>query len=106
MNEILKVCVCDDNVALRKYVIRGISKHLENRHDLEFFSFSDGKELLESEEDFNIIILDIEMNEINGIEVKNKLMTSSAIIIFLTGHSEYIKEGFGVNVLGFVEKKN
>lgn len=52
--------------------------------------------------------LDIEMGKISGIEVKDQLLEKNCEtqIVFLTSHSECMKEAFGRNVVGFIEKKN
>ena len=54
-----------------------------------------------------ILILDIEMPEMGGIEVKNRLqrLKRDVIIIYVTSHDEMMREAFGLNVLGFVKKE-
>ncbi len=59
------------------------------------------------EEHLEILILDIEMPEMGGIEVKNRLqrLKRDVIIIYVTSHDEMMREAFGLNVLGFVKKE-
>ena len=45
--------------------------------------------------DFDIVLLDIEMPGMNGMELAHKLRAENAMlqIIFVTGYSDYISEG-------------
>ena len=67
-------------------------------------TYSDGKEVVE--ENFDILILDIEMKDVGGIAVKNYFQNrkKDTIIIFVTSHNEMMSQAFGVNVMGFVTK--
>ena len=58
------------------------------------------------EKDFDILILDIEMEDVDGIVVKNYFQKrkKDTIIIFVTSHNEMMSQAFGVNVMGFVTK--
>lgn len=54
----------------------------------------------------DILILDIELPGVNGIEIKNWLQAKEikTLIIFVTNHGEQMRDAFGVHVFGFVEK--
>lgn len=53
----------------------------------------------------DVLLLDIEMPELNGIEIKEKLSAgNNPLIIFATSHSEFMPEAFGKNVLGYLIK--
>ena len=54
----------------------------------------------------DILFLDIEMPELDGIELKNYLQErgSQTKIIFVTSHEELVWEAFGENVMGFLCK--
>ena len=72
--------------------------------DIQIETFSDGKQVIEKE--FDILILDIEMEGVDGISVKNIFQNrkKDTIIIFVTSHDEMMSQAFGVNVIGFVTK--
>ena len=56
-------------------------------------------------EDPDILILDIEMPEKSGIEIKNELTEGDRpLIIFATAYFEFMKDAFGRNVIGYMEK--
>ncbi len=104
----LKVAVCDDDERERSSVRDFCGREIERLSDcqVQVYAFADGQELLYSEIDFDILILDIEMKKIDGIRVKNEFAFKyeRTKIIFLTSHSELMSEAFGKNVYGFVDK--
>lgn len=53
-------------------------------------------------------ILDIDMPELSGIEIKNVLAASgeTSAVIFLTSHMEMMQDAFGRNVVAFLSKDN
>ncbi len=73
----------------------------------EIIEFQNGMELMNFPKHLEILILDIEMPEMGGIEVKNRLqrLKRDVIIIYVTSHDEMMREAFGLNVLGFVKKE-
>lgn len=109
----LRVAICDDEELYRKsvevecreyFLNKGNSKSMPDSVDISFFS--SGEEVIASDEEFNILFLDIEMQEVDGIEVKDYFEKSKkhTRIIFLTSHKERVIEAFGKNVIGFLEK--
>lgn len=97
--------ICDDENVIRdkieKICINETKKYCE---DVVIQKYSDGREVLEK--DFDILILDIEMEDVDGIVVKNYFQKRKkyTIIIFVTSHNEMMSQAFGVNVMGFVAK--
>ncbi len=97
--------ICDDENVIRdkieKICINETKKYCD---DVVIQKYSDGREVLEK--DFDILILDIEMEDVDGIVVKNYFQKrkKDTIIIFVTSHNEMMSQAFGVNVMGFVTK--
>ena len=97
--------ICDDENVIRdkieKICINETKKYCE---DVVIQKYSDGREVLEK--DFDILILDIEMEDVDGIVVKKYFQKrkKDTIIIFVTSHNEMMSQAFGVNVMGFVAK--
>lgn len=79
-------------------------KELLNNQTID--SYYNPKIFLESDKKYDFIILDIDMPEINGIDIKNKLIKHNihSKVIFVTQYKEYMKDAFGLNVLGYVLK--
>lgn len=106
----INIAVCEDNEIFAEKVKGLCEEYFAIKHEdcrMEFFS--NGEELLKAEHlSWDILFLDIEMGEISGIEVKNRLtfLAESVRIVFLSSHEECMKEAFGKNVFGFINKKD
>lgn len=103
------IAICDDNKLVQRDVYELLNDYFKGKRiktNIELFD--DGEDLLKASTDFNIIILDIKMNRVDGIEVKDKLFwkRNYSKIIFLTDYEEYMSDAFGKNVYGFVQKDN
>lgn len=97
--------ICDDEKVIRDKIEK-ICVNVTGEYDTDTAvkTYSDGKEVLE--ENFDILILDIEMEDVDGIAVKNYFQSrkKDTIIIFVISHNEMMSQAFGVNVMGFVTK--
>ena len=106
----LKIAICDDDAAQRAYVTDILTVWAKkNRHLIELKEYPGAKPFLfdyAEEKDFDILILDIEMPEINGIEIaKTVRKENTAVqIIFVTGFYEYFSDGFDVSALHYLIK--
>ncbi len=106
----LKIAICDDDRAQREYLKKIVSAWGGKSGNLpELKLYPEAKSFLfdwEAEKDFDILILDIEMPEINGIELaKTVRRENSAVqIIFVTGYYDYFSDGFDVSALHYLIK--
>lgn len=102
----VRIAVCDDNFFYRKDLEQLCVEYYGR--DCEITLFEDGQELIADimQTRFDIVFLDIEMKRSNGIEVKMYLEENgiSSAIIFITSSTSYMREAFGKNVYGFMEK--
>ncbi len=100
----MKIAICDDIIDERKR----IHDYCRNLGYTNLVLYSCGEELLNSADfsSINLLFLDIEMDKINGIEVKNILERTnpSTFIVFTTTHHELMPEAFGRNVISFLTK--
>lgn len=102
------IAICDDEQRWRTDII-----NLCNEYSKEFSykflikEYDNGKDLLmDNDLEYDILFLDVEMEGLSGIEVKNALQNSrhDGQILFITSHNERMPEAFGNNVFGFVTK--
>ena len=63
-------------------------------------------ELLRTHTDIDLILLDIEMDRLNGMELAKHLRSNGDMlpIVFITGYSDYIAEGYDVEALHYLLK--
>ena len=103
----MRVAVCDDDerqLDITKTALEQAYKSL----DLLIDVYQDGNELLNRIEHifYDLVILDIEMPGMNGIETGKRLraVADKTAIVFLTSHIEYALEGYEVNALRYLMK--
>jgi len=103
----VRIAICDDEEIYRIELKSCLNKLLIDT-DYDINTFSDGRILLNRFEEcpFDIVFLDIEMPEIDGITLARKLRSASdsVFIVFLTSHIEYALEGYEVNALRYLTK--
>ena len=105
-----KAAICDDNAADRTYIQDLAGKWADARgHSLHLSAFSSAESFLfcyDEESDFDILLLDIEMDGMDGVSLAKKLRESNETvqIIFITGYSDYIAEGYEVAALHYLMK--
>ncbi|MBP3268419.1 MAG: response regulator transcription factor [Ruminococcus sp.] len=103
----MRIAVCDDE---QKFIddFKRITDKLYPSLDMVVDTFSDGTELLKSFgfRAYDLVFLDIEMPEMDGITLAEKLRETSdeVSIVFLTGHIEYAVKGYEVNALRYLTK--
>ncbi len=103
----MRVAICDDEntqLSITKTSIENAYKSL----DLIVDTYTSGDKLLKVVDAvyYDLIILDIEMPGLNGIDTAKKLrkIEDKTAIVFLTSHVEYALEGYEVNALRYLTK--
>lgn len=77
--------------------------------DFQFLTFESAEAFLfhfEEDKAFDLLILDIEMGEMNGMELARHLRAHNHDIrlLFVTGYTEYIGQGYEVSAMDYVLK--
>lgn len=105
-----KIAVCDDSVADRQYVINLVEKWAKTAGaNLSVSAFSSAEEFLfhyTEHKDYDILLLDIEMGRMDGVALAKELRRENETIqiVFVTGYSDYISEGYEVSALHYLIK--
>lgn len=106
----MKLAICDDNPADTAYVT-GLLEVWRKQAEVmpEIITFPSAEALLfawEEQGDMDILLLDIEMGEMSGVQLARRLrqMGSRMQIIFITGYMDYIAEGYDVEALHYLLK--
>ncbi|MBQ7337301.1 MAG: response regulator transcription factor [Clostridia bacterium] len=106
----LKIAICDDEQNQIEYLSDVVSAWArKNRHVAELKTYSSAKSFLfdySEEKDFDILLLDIEMPGMNGVELAKAVRkeNSTVQIVFITGYYEYFSDGFDVSALHYLIK--
>jgi DNA-binding LytR/AlgR family response regulator len=108
---LLNIAICDDEKYYREHIQQLLIKYLDNYLiDYNINIFSSGKEFCEQGcglAKYDIVFLDISMDEINGIETAYKIRTVNmdTYIVFVTGFISYVLEGYKVNAIRYILKE-
>lgn len=104
----MKIAICDDCPDFLQQVVSMLHLWPNKPDDLQYKCFSDGDALLtaHSESPFEIILIDVVMPLLNGIETAKELRTldKNVKIVFLTSSPEYAVESYTVKASNYLLK--
>lgn len=102
----MNIAICDDEQVFLRQLHRKIADL--KIPDCQIHEFSSGKELLSSfiKGMYEVIILDVEMPELNGLQTAEKIRQTdkSVIISFLTNYAEFAVKGYDVGAFRYILK--
>ena len=106
--DMINFAICDDE----PFMVQEISNHLlqymseKKIASYHVYSFSSGHFLLESDCDFDVIFLDIQMEQPNGMETAKILRQreNNSLLIFVTVLKEYVFDAFEVEAYDYLVK--
>ena len=106
----VRIAICDDSAADAAYVgalldqwaaQRGLAVQAEHFESAQAFLFH-----YEEHKDYDVLLLDIEMPGMDGVSMARRVRAGNKTvqIIFITGYSDYIAEGYDVAALHYLMK--
>lgn len=105
-----QIAVCDDSTADRQYIVHMLAEWAAAAgHSVVVSEFSSAEQFLfeyEDKSDYDMLLLDIEMGDMDGVTLAKKLRKGNETvqIVFVTGYSDYISEGYEVAALHYLMK--
>lgn len=102
----IKIAICDDCKTHQEHVEKLLKTSKSLPLEFQISMFSSGKELIYSPmlREFDLIFLDIVMEELDGIATLPSLSNLNCYIIFMSTTNDRLRELFQQNVLGFLDK--
>ena len=99
----MRIAICDDEKRICAILAEKVGKICP---DAEIITYTSGKELLNADELPDILLLDIRMPEINGMDVAKTLRDRNwrKILIFITGEEEQVFHSFDLQAFHFLVK--
>lgn len=108
----MRIAICDDN----EYIVKNIAVKIENLIDrnniyglhFEYYCYTNPSQLLEhhNNECFDIAFIDIEMPEMDGFALADKLFdrNNSILILYITSYSQFIVPAIKHRVYRYIVK--
>ena len=99
----MKIAVCDDESKILED-IKSIILNLYPGDDVNLFS--SGEEFLESDDNPDVLLLDIDMPGMSGMDIASSLADeeTDTLIVFVTAHDELVYDSFKYHPFAFVRK--
>ena len=104
----IKFAICDDEPAMVRQLAGYLARYLEE-HEVTAYSvsnFSSGRALLEAADGFDVIFLDIQMEEPDGMETARLLrgQGNHSLLVFVTVLMELVFDAFQVEAYDYLTK--
>lgn len=106
----INFAICDDNRIDSQYVNELIKRWARNKkYQIHIDIFQSAEAFLfhyAQNKEYDILLLDIEMKKMDGVTLARMIRKSnkSVQILFITGYSQYIAEGYDVEALHYLMK--
>ena len=99
----MRIAICDDEKEIRELLAE---KTAELYPEADIALMSSGGELLSAEEKADILLLDIQMQGMNGMQTARELrgQDKEVIIIFVTALSDFVFQAFDVGAFHYLVK--
>lgn len=105
-----RIAICDDNPSDIAFVQELLQSWADMRSlPINCECFSSAESFLfryEETPGFDLLLLDIEMGKMDGMELARRIRQKNELvqIVFITGYSDYISEGYEVEALHYLMK--
>ena len=104
----IKIAIVEDEAAVRDQLTDYVRRYTRQYGtEFEVTCFTDGDEILENYRPaFDIILLDVEMKRLNGMETAQRIreLDDDVLLIFITNMAQYAIKGYSVGALDYVLK--
>ncbi len=100
----MKIAIVDDEAKWRKLVLDVVKGYTEEADKIDIFE--SGVEFIKKNREYNVVLMDVDMPEMDGFEtiINYKTEYSESIIIILTTHLDCARKGYLVDAFRYVDK--
>lgn len=104
----MNIAFCDDDIKIIRRLKKMVKEFFSSKglRSPQMLEFTSGKDLLNSDTSCDLLFLDIEMPEIDGISVgkEMKKRNPNIMIIIVTSHMEYLDDAMRFHVFRYLSK--
>ncbi len=105
----IKIAICDDEEIYIKFIVKILEEYFmkNDTYDYQVDTFLNGEEVKNTDVDYNIYLLDIEMPCVSGIDLKEYIENrgNGGNIVFVSNHDHHMIKLFGKNVHAYIPKQ-
>lgn len=104
----MRIAICDDERTYIEKIKNDINSLKTHENEFEFSEFESGEAFVSkfSKDKYDLIILDIEMKDLNGLQMAEFLrqIDKNVILIFMTSYDKFVYQGYEVNAFRYILK--
>lgn len=103
----IRVAICDDESKVAEKINDSVNFFLtDNKYNFIVEKYYSGESLVESKKKYDLIFLDIEMKELNGIETAQVIRYKDVDvkIVYITSYTDYWRRAYKVHAFDFISK--
>lgn len=103
----MRVAICDDEKSMQKILAKLLDEYAQLRNiDIVIDKFDDGLSLLRSLYEYEIVFMDYQMKEYDGMETSRLIRerNQECVIIFVSAYPEVAVDSYEVNTFRFIVK--
>lgn len=103
----IRIAICDDEIEIVTELSLKIDDIMsEIGEEVKIYQFTSSNEMLSCHIKFNLIFLDIEMPDLNGIETAEKIrvLDPHVQIVYVTNYRNYMKKAYRVHAFDYIQK--
>lgn len=103
----MNIAICDDEKIYRDEIEHLVDEYFADKNlEYDCKQFSCGKELADDLQTYDIVFLDIEMEELNGIETAKALNKKNrhTVIFIITAYHKYLDDAMDLDVFRYIDK--
>lgn len=107
IKDMRKIAICDDDEKIQKLLNFNCENYYKEKSQKVFIAnFSTGEELLASNQKFDYILLDVEMYNLNGVEVAEKIRETDidTMIVIISSYPKYKNRAYSAHVFDYLDK--
>lgn len=103
----MRIAICDDLTECRLSVKCYAGEYFKLRHiEYSIDEFKTGADLLKSDEIYDILFLDIELGDLNGIAIAKEIQKKhkNTVILVVTAYHQYLDDAMDIQVTRYIDK--
>ena len=106
----MRIIMCEDEIAQQQWMMNALKEWQENSGNIvSIQAYASAEELLFKKEEWagaDLMILDIELKEMNGMELAHEIRKNDEkiSILFATGYEKFVFEGYEVGAISYIMK--